>query len=699
MSVPASQGSDWKTALHAPRAVAVIGASSNPQKIGGRTLANLREGGFEGQVYPVNPAGGEMAGWQAYPSLTDVPVPPDMAIIAVPGAEAVEAAIRDCAAASVKTCVVFSAGFRESGEQGHAHEARLVREARSLGLRILGPNSQGSLCARSGLVASFATTFQEYAIEDGPVAIISQSGAMSSVIYGLLREKGIGVRYVHATGNESDISSADLLDVVADDPDISAVLLYLESISDPEKLAAAARKARAAGQLILCVKAGASASGQKAAQSHTGALASDDKVVDAFLSRVGICRVDNLRGLVDIVPLALQRREAGVGGLVLVSNSGAACVLGADLCERLNVPLARLSEATKQTLDRIVPPNGNTDNPIDVTPALLTDPTMLERILGSVAADPAVDSILLNLPGSVRGYDFPRFSRDIERFRAQSGALTLVVTPTSGARVEMASSGAAVFEHDSDALQALSVLRRAQRLPSSPAQQVELEAPKLSGSGFLDEAESLKILERIGIPTVAHRLCSSVEEARSAWEIWGGAVVVKGCSSRFPHKSEYGLVELGCRDAGAVSAAFERITAQMKAHGEHDPRAIVATFSRMRAEAFVGARWDDAFGAVVVVGEGGKYTEARQDVVTLSWPFGQDEVLNALKGLRVASIWAGVRGEPALDLAPLAEIAVRIGSLVDRMQGAIVSIDANPVGLGAPGEACIVLDALVEVAG
>lgn len=698
MTFSGSRETDWRTALHAPRAVAVIGASSNPQKIGGRTLANLRQGGFSGQVYPINPSGGEIAGWQVFKNLADVPDAPDMAIVAVPGTDAVEAALRDCAAAAVKTCVVFSAGFRESGSDGGVHEERLVNEARSHGMRILGPNSQGSLCAGSGLIASFATTFQEYTVKDGPVAIVSQSGAMSAVIYGLLREKGIGVRYVHATGNEADITAADLLDVVADDPDISVVLLYLENVADARKLAAAAARARTNGQLVLCVKAGASESGQKSAQSHTGALASDDKVVGAFLARIGICRVDKLRDLVDVVPLVLQRSENAAKGLAVISNSGAACVLAADLCDRFDIPLARLSTETRQALGRIVPPNGNTDNPIDVTPALLTDSTMLERTLDAVAADRSVNAVLLNLPGSARGYDFSRFAKDIERFRLKSGALTLVVTPTAGARTEMTASGAAVFEHDSDALQALSVLRRAQEKPSYPAGTVQVELPKLPASGFLDEAESLTILKKAGIPVIPHALCCTAEEAIAAWRAWGGAVVVKGCSRRFPHKSEYGLIALGCREAGEVVDACERIAARMREHGEHEPRMLVAPFNRTRAEAFVGARWDAVFGAVVAIGEGGKYTESRHDIVTLSWPFDRDAALQAMQRLRVARIWAGTRGEPALDLGPLADAAVRMGALIDRMQGAVVSIDANPMGLGAPGEPCLVLDALVEVA-
>jgi hypothetical protein len=175
-------------------------------------------------------------------------------------------------------------------------------------------------------------------------------------------------------------------------------------------------------------------------------------------------------------------------------------------------------------------------------------------------------------------------------------------------------------------------------------------------------------------------------------------VVVKGCSRRFPHKSEYGLIALGCSGEEAVTEAYRRITARMREHGEFEPNVIVAPFSKIRAEAFVGARWDEVFGAVVVIGEGGKYTESRQDVVTLSWPFDESAALQAMRNLRVAKIWAGTRGDPALDLKPLAEAAVRFGALVDRMKGAIKSIDANPMALGAPGEECLVLDALVEVA-
>jgi acetate---CoA ligase (ADP-forming) len=256
-----------------PRSVAVIGASDNPHKVGGRPILYMQRYGYRGAIYPVNPGRASVQGLRAFSRLEDLPESPELAIVAVAGDEAVRA-VQSCAALGVKVAVVMASGFGETGAQGLRVQEAMVETARRAGMRLIGPNCQGLANFATGVVANFSTIFHELEGRDGPVAIVSQSGANSQAIYTLLHEKRLGVRHVHATGNEADVSVAELAAAVIEDPGVGLVLLYMEAIKEPTTLALAAEAARIKGIPIVALKAGRTARGQKAASSHTGALAS-----------------------------------------------------------------------------------------------------------------------------------------------------------------------------------------------------------------------------------------------------------------------------------------------------------------------------------------------------------------------------------------------------------------------------------------
>src|SRR5436190_4941171 len=290
-----------------PSSVAIIGASDNPHKVGGRPLLYLQRYGYRGAIYPINPGRSSVQGMRAFPALAATPEAPDLAIIAVAGDEAVRA-VEACAERGVKVAVVMTSGFGETGAEGLAKQMKMVETARGAGMRLIGPNCQGLANFATGMVANFSTIFNELEARDGPVAIVSQSGANSQAIYTLLRERGRSARHVHATGNEADVTVADLARAVVDDEGVRLVLLYMEAIKDPATLAAAAAEARRRDVPIVALKAGRTASGQKAASSHTGALASEDRVVDAFFEHHGIWRAADPHGLVLAAQLYLLVR-------------------------------------------------------------------------------------------------------------------------------------------------------------------------------------------------------------------------------------------------------------------------------------------------------------------------------------------------------------------------------------------------------
>ncbi|WP_326542623.1 acetate--CoA ligase family protein [Pseudorhodoferax sp.] len=682
----------------APRSIAVIGASDNAHKIGGRPIAYLSRFGFQGPVYPINPTRPEVQGLRTYADLQALPEVPDMAIIAVPGEAAVEA-VQACAQAGVSVGIIMASGFGEVHAEGKRQEQAMRACARAAGMRLIGPNSQGLANFGNGAVPSFSTMFTEVAPADGPIGIISQSGAMAVVPYGLLRARGLGVRHSHATGNDCDVTVCELATVVAEDPALKLLLLYLEGIPDPWHLAEAAQIARERKLPIVVLKAGRTAAGQEAAQSHTGALASEDRTVDAFLREHGIMRAQSMAELVDSAPLYLQGWRPQGRRLVAISNSGAVCVLTADAATAADMPLAPLQEPTQAALREILPGFATVRNPVDITAALLSNSSLFSRILPPIARDPAADAFLIGIAVAGAGYDVDAFARDAAGFAGDTGKPLVVAAPQQPIAERFKQHGLAVYPTEGQAVQALGVyLTHMQLLQDTHARrpQAVQPVPAIDGVRLLDEAASLALLGGHGIAVVPHRLCADAAQAVEAFRQLGAArVVVKGCTADASHKTELGLVQLGIDSEQGVRDAFDRMQAAARAAGVGLRGVIVATQASGQRELMIGARLDPLFGPVVVVGDGGKYVEAMPDAQVLMAPFGPDQVARALRRLRIAPLLEGVRGEPPLDWPAFCAAAVAVGRLMADRQAGIVQLDINPVLVGAQGCGCVALDAVV----
>jgi len=705
---PASMSSSLQ-ALLTPRSIAVIGASDNIHKIGGRPIHYMREHGYAGTLYPVNPQRATIQGLRSYPSLDALPEAPELAIIVVGGDAAVEA-VRECARLGVQAAIVIASGFGEAGEEGRRQQQEMVDTARAAGMRLVGPNSQGLANFGSGVIASFSTMFIEVPPQDGPVAVIGQSGGMAAMVYGLLRAQGIGVRHMHATGNQADVTVGEMALAVAHDPEVRLILLYLESLTDPAVLAEAAAVARQRGVPVVAVKSGRSPAGQRAAASHTGAIASEDRAVSAFLDRHGIWRVDDAHALARCAPLYLGGWQAAGNGLVVVSNSGASCVIAADAAQPLGLQMAPLAASTQAALAERLPGFAATANPIDVTAALLTNSGLFGEVLPLAAADPATDLLLLDIPVAGMGYDVPRFARDAAAFAASAGKPIAVAAWQAPVAETFRAENVPVYASGREALAALAQLvghqrrlRELEAAPPLPAAVAEATASDQSGESgkaagrTLSEAASLARLAEAGLAVVAHRLCRSEDEAVAAWRALGGPVAVKACSPDVPHKSEHGLVALRLDDAESVSRAFRDQTAALARLGASAEGVLVARMAGGAHECMVGAHWDPVFGPVLVVGAGGKYVEALHDTAVLLAPCREADVARAIAGLRIAPLLAGTRGEAAADVAALCRVAAGVGEIMARGGGAIRAIDVNPVMVGAQG--AVIVDALVEMAG
>ena len=687
-----------------PRSVAIIGASENPNKVGGRPVHYLDKFGFKGRIFPINPSRAEVQGHRCYKSLADLPEAPEMVIVAVAGDNAI-GVVEDCAAHGVKVAVVMASGFGEvDAVAGKAKERRMVEAAHKAGMRIVGPNSQGLANFGTGAIASFSTMFMDMDWSEGHVAMLSQSGALSTVPVGFLRQRGIGVRHTHATGNDADITVGELAVAVAEDPEVKLLLLYLESIPEKKYLEELAAVALARDLPIVALKSGRSEAGRQAAQSHTGALANEDRVVDAFFEHHGIWRAPDMRGLVEATELYLKGWKPKGRRLVAISNSGAVCVMTADAATAVGMPMAKLADETDRKLKGILPSFATTTNPIDLTAALLSNSRLFGDILPVIAEDPAADAFLIGVPVAGPGYDVEAFARDAAAFGKQTGKPLVIAATQRSVADQFAAEGSSVFPTETEAVTALhQFLAHRELMARTRARQAirgndtaQSSLPNTSAAtAMLNEADSLALLAARGVPVVPHRLCRSRAEAIAAFETIGGPVVVKGCSADIAHKSELGLVKLGVRtreEAGDIWAQMEEI---IRKHGARFDGVIVAAMAGGRREIMIGAHRDAVFGPVVAVGDGGKYVEIFRDTTLLLPPFSLDDAREALGKLRIAPLFAGVRGEPPMDVDALCDAVVKIGELMLDPAAKVMSLDLNPVLLDSAGKGCVVVDAVV----
>ncbi|MGE0513063.1 MAG: acetate--CoA ligase family protein, partial [Hyphomicrobiaceae bacterium] len=683
-----------------PRSIAILGASQDPNKVGGRPLHYLKRYGFTGPVYPINPGRPEVQGLKSYKSLEELPEVPELAVCVVAGDQAVTA-VEDAAKRGVKGLICITSGFGETSDpEGAVKQKRMVDAARAAGMRMVGPNTQGLANFANGCVASFSTMFTTLACKDGPIAMVSQSGAMSAIPIGLLAEKGLGVRYSLATGNDADVSVLEMACAAAADPDMKLLLLYLEGMPHADKLADLAEIAHKNNVMVVALKSGRTAAGARAAASHTGALANEDRVVDAALKRVGIWRAQNIAELVSTAEVYLKGWKPKGRRFVTISGSGATGVMSADHATEAGLEVVSFAPDTRKTLDTILPSFASAANPIDLTAALLTNNSLLGQILPVIADADAADLFKVDMPVAGPGYDMPGFAKDIANFSSATGRPVVVAGWQGDIPATFRNAGVPVFPLEAEAIQGLAQLVAHHELVDRAK-----VLPRPSWDGFdaartqrkeatLNEADSLDTLASAALPVVPHHLCRTAAEAATAWRNLGGAVAVKGCSADLPHKSEYGLVRLGLDNEDAIKEAFRDMQRAVDKAGAQFDGVIVARMVKGRREMLIGAHRDPFFGPVIAIGEGGKYVEAMPDVALLLPPFTKDDVLRALDGLRCAAVLKGVRGELPMDTDAFADAAVKVAELMLRDPG-IASLDMNPVMIGDKGSGVALVDAVV----
>lgn len=682
-----------------PRSLAIVGASSDPERIGGRPLRFLIEAGFAGELYPVNTAGhAELQGRRAYRSVLDIQAPIDHAIVTVPLA-AVEQAVRECAQQGVRAVQVFTAGFAESGAEGAALQARLVEIARGSGMRLIGPNSLGLINPGKGLFATFSTLLNGIKPGAGRIGLATQSGAFGSATYGAAALRGMGLSVAVATGNEADVDVAECIDYLAQDPRTRVICTALEACRDGASMRAALLRAADAGKPVVAMKIGRSALGAAAAATHTGGLAGNDAVFDAILEECGAVRASSIDEMLDIAYLLDTAGAPPIGPrIAVVTGSGGIGVLVADEADPQGLTLPPLPGEAANRLKGILP-FAVPANPYDTTAQITSVPGGIVRTLETMLELADCDTVLAYLAHS--GLSPQRFAATEAalgelRVRFPDRQLVVVMLSTAEVSQRLGQAGIPVFGDASRAVRALGAAwalreRRARLHRVVGAAGASDVLPPVD-----TEARAKECLRASGLPVLQEIVCQQREAAVRAAAAIGYPVVAKIVSADITHKTEVGGVMLGLADDDAVGRAFDQLVERARQH-RPDARidgVLIAPMVRDGVETIAGALIDPVFGPMVMFGLGGVATELFRDVAFGSAPLSPARARALIDRTRAGQMLGGWRGAAPLDREALVESLVRLSEFVARHADQLAAVDINPLVVRERG--CVCLDAVIE---
>lgn len=688
-------------AVFEPRAIAIVGASQDPSKIGGRPVELLQKYGFAGKIFPVNPRATEVQGLPAFASVDDLPEAPDLAVIAVP-AEAAPDAVEACARKGVRAAVILSSGFSELGEAGIALQARLTEIARRTSIRIIGPNCLGTVGIANKAIATFSIILEGRMPEAGPLAIVSQSGNLGSFTMRMAMDRGVGISRFMTTGNECDLDIADGIAWMASDPATRVILCCMETCRDASKLIAALELAREANKPVVVLKIGSSDVGQAAAASHTGALAGSDAVFDAVFARYGAIRVRSVEQLMDVghaATVLLPDRLPKGNRVALVTASGGFGVMMADAASAAGLDVAALAQATQDEILSVVP-YASPRNPVDTTAQVSSRPEVLEQVLGAVLRDDSCDAALLLLATSL---NLPRLRKVyMEALRNLRAALPdkllmLIVTGPAEVVAELNALGYPTAGSIDAACSSLAALAAMGNVEPQPEAEEAGLLPPLSADALRHEHGAKAALAQVGFPVLPETVTQSVDEAVAAADRAGYPVVIKIVSEDLPHKTEVGGVVVGLGDEAELRSAYDAMLERVR---EKAPKArlsgvLVAPMVKGGVELILGTKTDPIFGPVVMVGMGGIYAEVMQDVAVRLAPVGRAEAIDMIHSLKVFPILDGARGRPKADIDAAATAVSALSVFARHHSSAIAEIDINPLVVLPDGQGAVALDALL----
>lgn len=688
-------------ALLKPRSVAIVGASDDPSRIGGRPLHYLINVGYAGHIYPVNPGRETVQGLPSFANISAIPAPIDLAVIAISADKAI-ASLEECAANGVNAAVVFSAGFAETGDAGRVLQNRLSEIARTSGMRILGPNCLGIYNSAIGFFATFTSTLENGLPKPIGVGLVSQSGAYGSHVSLLAIRRGIGVRYWITTGNECDVELGECIAYLAADPDIRVIVAYAEGVRDGNTLMNSLTLARDMKKPVVFMKVGQTPIGAQAAVSHTAALAGSDAIYDSALRQFGAYRASDTEELLDVTYACghgVLPKGPRIGFLTI---SGGVGIQMADAAVDAGLDVAPMPEPAQERLKALLP-YAATRNPVDATAQVFNNPDLIDAYLDIMLESGKYDAIVafLTFVAAAESMVVP-VRRAIENAHAKypDRLLVLVIVAPDDIIRRYEDAGCLVFEDPTRAVRAVAALRRIQQgfeASSSVPAPIAGMAPERLRDGPVSEMESKRLLANAGLTIIEDRLASTAAEAADAARELGFPVVLKIASADIAHKTEVDGVRLGIHSAEGVGEAFRALLHDV---GRQRPGArldgvLVSPMVSGGVETILGIHRDPVFGPVVMFGLGGVLVEVLDDVSFRVAPFDEKEAECMVLELKGRAILEGARGKGPYDLPALFTALSRLSQYAAANADTIESVDMNPFLVLPEGKGAIALDALI----
>lgn len=689
------------SALLAPRSVALVGASDDVTRIGGRPLRYLREAGFAGAIYPVNPKRETVQGVPAFASVAALPETPDVAILAVPASGTVQA-VRDCADRGVKAAIVFSAGFAETDQAGRAMQDEMVGVAREAGLRLLGPNCLGVFNSATGFYGTFSAMLDTGLVTPGPIGIVSQSGAYGSHLMYLARLRGLGMSYLVTTGNECDIDVAEALRWTVEQPDINVVMAYAEGVRDRDTFIEALEIARARRKAIVFMKVGRSEVGAHAVSSHTAALAGSDAIFDSVFRQYGVWRASTTAEQLDIAAACARGVYPKSNSLGIFTMSGGFGIQMADDAEMAGLDVKPMPADAQAELKALLP-YASPINPVDATAQAVTDLPLMTRFI-STMLEKGDYGFFAGIFGS--GPTSPTFSGKLRQAletatqASRDTIMTLTMTAPDDIVRLYEGKGFLVAQDGSALMKTLGAMvhfRDSFERAGAASSPVALPAPVDLGTQALSEVAAKAHLSGAGIPFPADRLVPVGGDVRAAAAAVGFPQVLKIVSADIAHKTEIGGVIVGVNDVDEAEQAFATILGRA-ADKRPDARIdgiMVAQMIPGGVETIAGVVSDPVFGPVVMFGLGGVFVEVLKDVTFRVAPFDVAEAHCMIREIRGHAMLEGVRGAPPADVDALARLLSDLSRFAAANADQIDSIDLNPVRVLERGGGVVALDALI----
>lgn len=695
--------------LFEPRSIALVGASDK-STWSLMIHVGLTQGGFDGKVYYINPRNPTVHGQPAVARLVDIGEPVDLCYIMV-GTDAVLPVIQDMIAAGIHNAVVLTGGFAEQDEHGRELQEEITQLAAEHDLAIIGPNCMGYINIARHTEAM--ATLPERPLLSGPVALISQSGALGGMMLNYAHTQNVGLSMLISTGNEATISVTDALQYAVEDEATKVIAIFMETIREPERFMQVARQAFERGKPIVALKAGRSEVTARVALTHTGALTGDDRVIDALFRQLDIVRVNSTEELVLTANAFAKAGQLPGRRLGIVAISGGACDLAADLAEDAGIMLPIFTEQTKSDLRALLPVLGPANNPLDVTGAAMNNQDLMGNLLGVVTHDPQLDAVLclmelladetpqsrfmMNiLAGIGQALDrspIPAFllqmsSNDVRRAGRNflesngipflSGGLRILI-PAIGKLMDWTEQyrAAQALEHE------------------TPAEDVSAIRLETAAVGSWSEYQARAFLEQHGVPVIPAALVTSVDQAAGAAQAMGWPVALKIASPDIVHKSDIGGVKLGLQTEEEVGSAFTQVMSSARAVTPA-PRIEGVLVSPMRSsgvELLVGVTHDASWGQVLAVGMGGIWVEVLKDTSLRVLPVTREDVRMMLSELQGAKLLQGARGSKPANMEALVEVIYRVAELAQSLKADLEALEINP--LRVDGSQIEALDAVI----